>query len=237
MTKRLIGTLLLSAALCLPVGAQAAEASTAVAPSIDALVAKMQSFYETSRGFDTRFRQSFVQGGMPSRFAGAGAEGRMRFRKPEGSSEPMMRWDYDDGRILLLVGGKSWTYDPDTKQATEYRVDGVELSAAVTFLWGKGRIADEFAVSRATRDDLSKEGVALELTPKKAGQGFGAVFLVVDPQSGAVRQSVVVQTNGSENRITFVDSKLDSRSDAAAFDPNKIFPEGTVRIKAAIPGQ
>ena len=111
------------------------------------------------------------------------------------------------------------------------------LSAAVTFLWGKGRLAEEFDIQRATRTDLAEGGVPLELTPKKAGQGFTKVFLVVDPATGAVRQSVVVQANGSENRISFVEPKLDAAVNAADFDPAKAFPAGTTRTKAAVPGQ
>lgn len=236
MKKTLIAAALLGIAT--PVlAAPAAPTAQQQQPSVGQVVAKMQAFYEKTRGFDTRFTQSFQQGGMPSRFAGATAQGRMRFRKPEGSTGPLMRWDYDDGRILLLVKDRSWTYDPDTKQATEYKVDASNLSAAVTFLWGKGRISEEFDIAKAERSDLSSEGFPLELTPKKAGQGFTKVYLVVDPKSGAVRQSVVVQSNGSENRINFVEPKLDAKVNAADFEPDKVFPAGTARIKAAVPGQ
>ncbi|WP_373047683.1 outer membrane lipoprotein carrier protein LolA [Vulgatibacter sp.] len=240
MKKLLVAAAILATAA----SAYAADkAAPATAPKqeaqqpIGSIVARMQAFYEKTRGFDTRFEQSFRQGGMPSRFAGSTAQGRMRFRKPDGASGPLMRWDYADGRVLLLVGDKSWSYDPDTKQATEYRVDASNLSAAVTFLWGKGRIAEEFEIARATRTDLDGNGVALELTPKKQGQGFSQVFLVVDPATGAVRQSVVVQANGSENRISFVEPKLDASVEAGEFDPAKVFPAGTTLTRAAIPGQ
>lgn len=232
-------SLIVSALLAFSAPAFAAEGAPAqvAAPSVDTVVAKIQSFYEKTQGFDTRFEQRFQQGGMPSRFGGASAAGRMRFRKPEGSTGPLMRWDYDDGRILLLVKDRSWTFDPDTRQATEYQVDGANLSAAVTFLWGKGRLSDEFTITPSSRSDLSGEGMALELTPKKPNQGFMKVYLVADPQSGAVRQSVVVQSNGSENRISFLDARLNAEVKAADFDPGKAFPEGTTRTRAAIPGQ
>lgn len=243
MRKNLLAAMTL--ALALPGAALAQNAGTpapapqaaAKQPSVEQVVERMQAFYEKTRGFDTRFEQRFQQGGMPSRFAGSATTGRMRFRKPEGGTGPLMRWDYEDGRILLLVKDTSWTYDPDTKQATEYKVDAANLSAAVTFMWGKGRLEDEFEIGAATRADLDKNGVALELTPKKAGQGFSRVFLVVDPASGAVRQSVVVQPNGSENRITFVEPKLDAEVRPGDFDPAKAFPAGTAIVKAAIPGQ
>ncbi len=220
-----------------PVGTAAEATSTASEPAADvtALVAKVQAFYEKSQGFDTRFVQRFVQGGMPSRLGGAGAEGRMRFRKPVGGSGPLMRWDYQDGRILLLVKDRSWTYDPDTQQATEYKVDPAQLSAAVTFMWGTGKLVDEFKISLADRN-LGPEGVALELVPL-AKSSFSKVFLLVDPASGRVGRSVVVQSNGSENDLSFHDAKVSTEVKAADFDPAKAFPAGTTRIKAAIPGQ
>lgn len=238
MTRKLIAALIVACAAPALAGAEAPTAGPGASePSVDQVVARMQAFYEKTRGFDTRFEQRFQQGGMPSRFAGASASGRIRFRKPEGSGAPLMRWDYADGRILLLVGDWSWTFDPDTKQATEYSIDAANLSAAVTFLWGKGRIADEFSIARASRTDLAEGGVPLELVPKKPGQGFSRIFLVVDPETGAVLQSVVLQANGSENRITFVEPKLDAAVAAADFDPDRVFPEGTARIKAVLPGQ
>ncbi len=203
-------------------------------PEVAAAVKKMQAFYERTKGFDTRFEQRFTAA-AGSRLGGGVAGGRIRFRKPEAGTGPLMRWDYDDGRILLLVKDTSWTYDPDTKQATEYRVDPAQLSAAVTFLWGQGRIADEFQISRANRTDLG-EGMALALIPKQPSTAFERVFLVVDPDTGIVRQSVVVQPNGAENRIRFLDPKVDAKVDAAAFDPAQAFPAGTTRTKAAVPG-
>jgi outer membrane lipoprotein carrier protein len=226
-----------AAVLLLAAPAVAADAPAAPAPRADpevaAAVKKMQAFYERTKGFDTRFEQRFVAG-AGSRLGGV-AGGRLRFRKPEGGTGPLMRWDYDDGRILLLVKDTSWTYDPDTKQATEYRVDPAQLSAAVTFLWGEGRLDREFEITRAGRTDLA-EGLALALDPKQPTGAFTRVFLVVDPATGVVRESVVVQPNGAENRIRFLAPKTDVKLDGAAFDPARAFPEGTTRIKAAVPG-
>jgi len=215
-----------------PAAQQAPAADTRA--EVSGLVAKVQSFYEASQGFDTRFEQRFAQAGVPSRFAGAAATGRMRFRKPTGGSGPLMRWDYADGRILLLVKDRSWTYDPDTKQATEYKVDPAQLSAAVTFMWGTGKLEDEFDISLSSRN--LGEGKVLELTPKKRGS-FSKVFLLVDPASGMVARSVVVQSNGSENDLSFKDATVNAKLTLGDFDPETAFPKGTARIKAAIPGQ
>lgn len=226
---------ILAALAVLALGAPVLAAEAAPAgPEVAAAVAKMQAFYERTKGFDTRFEQRFTAG-AGSRLGGGTAGGRIRFRKPEAGTGPLMRWDYDDGRILLLVQDTSWTYDPDTKQATEYRVDPAQLSAAVTFLWGQGRLADEFAITRATRADLG-DGLALALEPKKPSTAFERVFLVVDPATGIVRQSVVVQPNGAENRIRFLEPKVDAKVDPAAFDPAKAFPAGTTRTRANVPG-
>lgn len=211
------------------------KAKGSVAPDVVDVVAKVQAFYEKSQGFDTRFEQSFAQAGIPSRLGDAKATGRMRFRKPAGGTGPLMRWDYDDGRILLLVKDRSWTYDPDTKQATEYAVDVGQLSAAVTFMWGKGRLADEFSIARSTRH--LGEGVPLELTPLQPGGGFKKVLLLVDAATGQVSRSVVAQSNGSENDLSFRDAVVKADVSSIDFDPAKAFPAGTTRVKAAVPGR
>lgn len=213
---------------------QAAKKDRAAAAEVAALVSKVQAFYEKSQGFDTRFEQRFAQAGVPSRFQDSTATGRMRFRKPAGESGPLMRWDYADGRILLLVKDRSWTYDPDTKQATEYKVDPAQLSAAVTFMWGKGKLAEEFAISRSKRE--LGQGVTLELIPH-ARSSFSKVFLLVDPASGMVGRSVVVQANGSENDLTFREAKIVGTIKAGDFDPDSAFPKGATRVRATIPGR
>ncbi len=215
--------------------APAAPAAPAEPPVAD-VVAKMQAFYEKTKGFDTRFEQRFQAAGIPSRLGDAGAKGRMRFLKPSADVGPLMRWDYEDGRILLLVKDTSWTFDPDTKQAIQYDNVTEQLSAAVTFMWGKGKLAEEFEVKRASRTDLG-EGLPVELVPKKPAAGFRRVFLVVDSATGMVRTSVVVQANGSENRIRFVDPKPMESAPLAEFDPKTAFPAGTTITRAAVPGR
>lgn len=230
MRKFLLPALLLVPAMVVA----APETEGADAPDVSALVARIQSFYEKTDGIDTRFEQRYQQAGIPSRLGGASAKGRLRFRKPQGQTGPRMRWDYDDGRVLLLTGDTSHTYDPDTRQVTTYRLEVESLSAAVTFLWGKGKLQEEFHIRRAERKDLGTEGVTLELVPKKAG-GFSKVFLVVDPESGLVHRSVVVQGGGSENRITFVDAKIGSVAPLSEFDPSSVFPKDAVRVNSRLP--
>jgi hypothetical protein len=58
----------------------------------------------------------------------------------------------------------------------------------------------------------------------------------VDPATGIVRRSVVVQPSGGENRLTFVAPKLDATVRPDDFDPAKVFPQGTTVTKAAVPG-
>lgn len=226
--------------LALPVLASAAPASTpaaAEAPAVDvaAVVAKIQAFYEATDGIDTRFEQTFQHAGIASRLGGAAAKGRLRFRKPQGQEGPRMRWDYDDGRILLVAGDTSHTYDPDTQQVTSYRLDVESLSAAVTFLWGKGKLQEEFTITASDRKDLGSQGVVLELVPKRAGGGFSKVFLVADPSTGLVHRSVVVQAGGNENRLTFVDAKVGTVAPLSAFDPATVFPKDAVRVQAPQP--
>gem|GEM_PF-2247445 len=207
-------------------GSSAAGTESSV--DVAAVVAKVQAFYEKAEGMDARFTQTFRHGGIPSRLGGSTAQGRLRIRKPRGDASARMRWDYDDGRMILVVGELAYTYDPDTKQITLYRLDARTLSAAVTFLWGKGNLADDFEISRSTRTDLG-EGVALDLVPRKASEGFSKVHLVVDESTGIVRRSVVVQADGSENHFAFREPKI-ADVPLSEFDPDRVFPADAVRV-------
>jgi outer membrane lipoprotein carrier protein len=98
-----------------------------------------------------------------------------------------------------------------------------KLSASVTFLWGKGRLADEFSITKL--DCPTCTGTLLELTPKIPDSRFKKVKLEVDPKQATVLRSIVVDPDGSENAITFTNLKLNTGVDDKAFVVQK--PPGT----------
>lgn len=191
-------------------------------PEVTAAVARMQKFYENTKDFTARFRQTYLYKSLNHTTE---AEGRVRFLKEGGQ----MRWDYLDKagveqRIFVITGNRVYAFDREAKQLTISGIDTDKLSASVTFLMGKGKLEREFDIRRAKREDLTG-GLALELTPKKPDGRFDRIYFVVDPVTSAVMTSVVVDPDGSENRIDFKELKANGGIDPKVFriDP----PAGT----------
>jgi outer membrane lipoprotein carrier protein len=90
-----------------------------------------------------------------------------------------------------------------------------KLSASVTFLWGQGKLQNEFAI---TQKDCAKcTGVLLQLDPLRPDPRFKQVRLEVDPKTATVLKSTVVDPDGSENVISFIDLKTNTNVSNDAF--------------------
>ena len=208
----LILALALSAApAAQPPALEKPAAAIAMDPAVRKAVDQMQKFYEETKDFSSRFEQTYS---YKSFARTTRASGRMKFMKAGAA----MRWDYDkpDEKVFVVSGNKVFAYVKEAKQLTVSPIDTDKLSASVTFLWGQGRLDREFDIAPATRKDLAG-GIALELTPKKPDPRFQKVFFRIDPQTYAVLESIVVDPDGSENRMAFLDVKTNSGFGKEAF--------------------
>jgi len=181
-----------------------------------ALVAKVQAFYERTKDFTASFDQIYRYTTMTRRLS---SQGTVQVKKPG-----LMRWDYALPTVkTFVVDGKSlWIHEPEENSVmVQRRFSQDSLSAAVSFLWGRGRLADEFDVTLVERRDVGT--TVLLLVPKRPQPGFAKVYFSVAPETGAVLASLVIDTQGNENRITFKDVKTDTGlSDTAfRFEPPK----------------
>ena len=199
----MVPTLALIAALAAP--------APPPSPAIHRTVARMQAFYEKARDLKARFDQTFVN---PSFHKTLRSSGTMEFKKPG-----MIRFDYDqpEPKVFAVKGDRIVTYVPAAQQAMVGSFQADQLSASVTFLWGRGQLEKEFAIVPATRGDLAP-GVALELTPRVPDPRFERIYFVVDPKTSAVKESVVVDGAGDENRFDFSDVRTNLGLGDAAFD-------------------
>lgn len=195
-----------------------AAASPNVDPEVRPAVEKMQKFYEDTRDFQANFQQTYK---YKSFGRTTEARGRVRFLKADAA----MRWDYLDKadkpeKVFVVNGDKVYAFDREAKQLTISGIDTERLSASITFLWGKGRLEREFIIKKADRPDL-KDGIALELTPKTPDPRFQKVYFLVDPATYAVRSTLVIDPDGSENRMRFFDVKANTGfgPDAFHLDP------------------
>jgi outer membrane lipoprotein carrier protein len=222
----------LALALLLADGGAAPAASSAparkpMATDVKALVDRMQSFYEKTDDFAASFKQQYTYKAFKRTQT---STGQVTFKKPG-----LMRWEYakPSPKTFILAGEKVYAYDPEAMTLTKASINTHQLSASVTFLWGRGRLADEFDISRA--DCKTCKGPLLELNPVRPDPRFKQIRLEVDPQTAQVLQSTVVDPDGSENAIRFSDLKTNTGVGADTFKLNP--PEGTQIVDLTKPKQ
>ncbi len=164
-------------------------------PEVKALVDRMQGFYERTQDFTADFKQEYLYRTFNRTVVSTGT---VAFQKPA-----KMRWEYltPSKRTFVLSGDRIYALDPDAQTLTKAALPTSQLSASVTFLWGKGKLGDEFDISRTECKECS--GTLLTLVPKKPDARFREVQLEIDPKSAQVRRSIVIDPDGSRNTITF----------------------------------
>jgi outer membrane lipoprotein carrier protein len=136
-----------------------------------------------------------------------------------------MRWEYlkPSNRSFVLAGDKVYAYDPEAMTLTKMSISTSQLSASVTFLWGQGKLANEFSIAK--KECKECKGVLLELTPLLPDPRFQKVLLEIDAKSAQVLKSTVVDPDGSENVITFGPLQVNTGIDEKSFKLTP--PEGT----------
>src|SRR5512138_2666746 len=177
--KALLAALALAAA-----GAPAAPKAPA------ALAAKVQGYYERTRDLDARFTQTYTYAGFGRRQVSSGT---LRVKKPG-----MMRWDYDKPakKTIAAKASRLVQWEPEENQAyVDEKFDASAMSAAVSFLLGKGDLAREFDLSV---DDLG----ALVLRPKAPDPRVESITLKV-ADDGAVTATRVLDGSGNVNALEF----------------------------------
>jgi len=167
-----------------------ALASTAAAPEAPVLAGKVQAYYEKTKDFAANFVQTYT-------YSAAGrsqtSRGTLRVKKPG-----KLRWDYLDPskKTIVVNGARLVQYEPEENQAfVDEHFDASAMSAAVTFLLGKGKLAREFELSAEAADRLV-------LTPRKPDARVDRVVLTVS-DSGEVTDTRVVDGSGNVNEVEF----------------------------------
>ncbi|MFN0063280.1 MAG: LolA family protein [Myxococcaceae bacterium] len=193
-----------------PIPPRKRVASTGAAPTADVreLVQRVQRFYERTSDFGAGFEQVYTYASLGRKQR---SRGEVIFKKPG-----MMRWDYatPSTKTFVLSGDRVLALDPEALTLTKGQIDSNQLSAAVTFLFGRGRLLDEFFIQKTNCADC--KGQQLELTPKRQ-ERFQRLLLDVDNASGQVLVSTVVDPDGSTNRVTFLDFKSNVGIDDTRF--------------------
>ncbi len=184
----------------------AAPAAAAPPPDQAAgLARKVQAYYEATRDLEARFQQTYTYAGFGRRQVSSGT---LRVKKPG-----MMRWDYEQPapKTVAVKGSRLVQYEPEERQAyVDEKFDSSAMSAAVTFLLGKGDLAREFDLSTG-------EGGALVLRPKEPDPRVESIALTVGP-AGEVTATRVVDGAGNVNEVRLTAVRRNPGLPDSAFD-------------------
>jgi outer membrane lipoprotein carrier protein len=209
--------------------APAAPSPAASKPeALPQVIQRLQKRYESASDYRAKFTQKYT-------YAATGRErtstGELLVKKPG-----RMRWNYEapEPQMYLASEGTLWVYEPEAKQAFRQDLKASQLPAAVSFLMGKGKLSDEFDISLAKELPYGEPADhRLALKPKQPQSTFKAIYLVVDPKTYLVRQSVLINTQGDVNAIAFSEVKINTKLADSLFKWTE--PPGVRVIDAAKP--
>jgi outer membrane lipoprotein carrier protein len=187
----------------------AAKPAPAAKPSAAAVAQRVQRFYERIKDFSATFAQTST---YPTFGNVTKASGRVFLKKPD-----LLRWEYDDGRLIVIDGKRLWNWNPEDKEAQVKRGFGPdEVPAEFAFLFGRGKLLDRFSVRAVPRPPELPDGEAIELTPKKPSPDVQKLLFTVDAR-GEVLATVLTNGQGDVNQLVFRDTKVNSSLPASLF--------------------
>ena len=204
-------------------------------PPVVEVVTKIQKVYESTTSLKANFNQV-----LTSAMGKRQASGIVQLKKPG-----KMRWDYlkPEKKLFVADGTMIWMYEPEDEQAFRQPLSSSQLPAQVSFLFGRGRLLDEFDITYldgakdASKDapkdppkDAAKLGEAgdyvLKLVPKKATAQYRHLVFVVSPKTFMVKETVLYDQQGGTNHLAFsaIETNLKTLDDSRfSFTP----PAGT----------
>jgi outer membrane lipoprotein carrier protein len=186
----------------------------------------IQKRYETLRTFKADFVQELTNvasGDVEVR------QGRIWFKQPS-----QVRWETTEPEKELLVVGPeyAWDYIEDEKLAIKYSVASLlDSKTILRFLSGRANIKEDFIVKTEwqgadeVRAKWGKGFVVMQLVPKEAEPGMVLAYIGVEPETGLLRQVMIVDFYGNGNEVRLSNVELDPKlgPEMFAFTP----PEGT----------
>jgi len=201
---------MLALLLALSVAAPAEPPTTSDA---QALVRKVQAHYDQTKDLRARFQQTYTYSGFGRKQT---SSGELLVKKPG-----MMRWEYRKPapKVVVVKGTRLVQYEPDENQAyVDDRFDSSGMSAALTFLLGKGDLEKEFDVS-------VRAGGTLVLRPKAEDPRVDSIELVAGPE-GQILVTRVIDGSSNVNEIRLEDVRRNVGLPDSAFDLE--LPKGVV---------
>lgn len=155
--------------------------------------------------------------------------GKIWFKQPS-----LVRWETfsPEKEILVLGPDVAWDYFEDEQLAFKYHVsDLLDSKTILRFISGQANIKEDFYIKTEwegadeVRSRWGKGYAILQLTPKEAEPGMVQAYIGVEPDSGLLRQVMIIDFygNGNEIRLSEVKTSVEVQSELFTFVP----PQGT----------
>lgn len=159
------------------------------------LLQRIQTRYQQTGSFTARFVQVDQRAEAEKRRA----QGSVRYKRPG-----RMRWHYEspDEQLLVTDGETLWLYDPLLENVTIQRIERVAPGTVLAFLLGVGDLESDFRPRPQTRKLLdSRQGVVLELMPRREMASLEFLQLEVHPQTSDLLALALVDGSGNVRTI------------------------------------
>jgi outer membrane lipoprotein carrier protein len=208
-----IPTTMLVAMALLAVPVEATGGGSDPQECVDAAVEAIEEHYQSIQDLRAEFVQKTRSVALvgADRSGASTSTGTVVFAKPG-----KMRWSYEEPEPSLVVsdGETLWLYDPVHAEVQRTSVTGGFLSgAAVQLLIGEGDLRRDFHVKEIS---CTADTALLELVPR-VDATYEKLRLLVDPESGEVRQTTVFDLVGNVTEVTFHDVRTNERPADAVF--------------------
>jgi outer membrane lipoprotein carrier protein len=199
--------------------------TAAAEETVTEVINNLQARYDQTKDFSATFTQETI-----SKSIGAPAviNGKVYIKKPG-----MMFWEYTDPKKQQIIsdGQTLWFYIPDDKQVRIYKTsEAFENLPFLNFLFGKGRISDDFTASFGELEkDKAKDNYLVILAPKSTDTSIDRVLILVSKKEYLISQLNTYDVLGNVTRIAFADIALNSGLKDSMF--HFIVPPGVETIK------
>jgi outer membrane lipoprotein carrier protein len=225
--KRRNFTALAVLALAVPLVSRSSGAQTAAAaagPSAEAIIDRVQAFYDKTKTFKSAFKQQYKVNAYDKTREDSGV---VTFQKPG-----RMSWRYtSNGNRIVSDGTLLKIYEKDAKQMLVQPLDkGAQYTAALSFLLGQGQLKQNFKLTKQDAKLMKyPTGYVLEGIPLQPNPAVERVLFYIDAQTYQVRRVMLIDAQRNRNRFDFVTSEVNTKPAKGefAFEP----PPGTQIIR------
>lgn len=179
-----------------PAAPTPAAAAPAARPTAAEVVGQLQKEYERTAAIKAKFAQTLT-GPTGKRQA----SGTVLLKKPG-----KMRWDYEkpEKKLFVADGTNLWVYEPEDEQAFKQSLSSSQLPTQVSFLFGRGKLLEDFEVSYLDGQSLGEPAdFVLKLIPKVATAQYRYLVFVVSPTTHLVKETLLFDQQGGTNHIVF----------------------------------